>query len=188
MCDRSALFLLWFVLCCTNHPFLNGRRYRSYKSTNWPGKCDSWLNLLSIRRDVSYPPLHLRLTYKVAGILFHSTCHYPNKDVLFITCIPRGWTHTGYAITDSFLHRNLPKRRRMKRHKRPCFCYPNSSAAFNMELIGNLMFKLNPGPFMNRTIPVIVSSQAKRSHGMHHGPLLCHIMSLPVLKVAVSGE
>ena len=52
----------------------------------------------------------------------------------------------------------------MKRHKRPCFYYPNSSAAFNMELIGDLTFKLNPGPSMNRTIPVIVSSQAKRSH------------------------
>ena len=33
-----------------------------------------------------------------------------------------------------------------------------------MELIGDLTFKLNPGPSMKRTIPVIISSQAKRSH------------------------
>ena len=164
MCDRSALFLLWLVLCFTNHPFLNGRWHRSYKSTNWPEKYDSWLNLLPTRRDFSYSPLHLGLTYKVAGIQLHSTYHYLNKDVLFTICIPRGWMHTGHVIIDSSLHGNLSKRRRMKRYKRPCFYYPNSSAAFNMELIGDLTFKLNLGPSMKRTIPVIISSQAKRSH------------------------
>ena len=33
-----------------------------------------------------------------------------------------------------------------------------------MELIDDLTFKLIPGPFMNRAIPVLVSLQAKRSH------------------------
>ena len=50
--------------------------------------------------------------------------------------------------------------------------YPNSSAAFNMELIGDLTFKLNPGPSVNRTIPVIVSSQAKRSHALRPATVL----------------
>ena len=118
MCDRSALFLLWLILCFTNHPFLNGRRHRSYKSTNWPEKYNSWLNLLPTRRDISYSLLHLRLTYKVAGILLHSTYHYLNKDVLFTICIPRGWMHTGHVIIDSSLHGNLSKRRRMKRYKK----------------------------------------------------------------------
>ena len=161
--DRSALFLLWFALCWTNEPFLNRRHYRSCESTNWPGKYDSRLNFLPPRRDSFYPPLHVRSTHETAGILLHSTCNYSSKDVLFITSIPHGWTDD-YAITDSFLQRNLSKRRRMKRHRRPCFYYPNSSAAFNLELLGDLTFKLNPGPPMNRTIPVIVSSQAKRSH------------------------
>ena len=60
----------------------------------------------------------------------------------------------------------------MKRHKRPCSYHPNSSATFNMELIGDLTFKLNPGPTMNRTIPVIVSSQAKRSHATRPSTVL----------------
>ena len=77
-----------------------------------------------------------------------------------------------YTITGSFLHRNLSKRRRTKRHKRPCFYYPNSSAAFNMELIGDLTFKLNPGPSVNRTIPVIVSSHAKCSHALRPATVL----------------
>ena len=77
--------------------------------------------------------------------------------------MPRGWTYS-YAITCSFLRNNLAKRDRIKRQKRPCFYYSNSSAAFNMELIGDLTFKRNPGPFMNRAIPILVSSQAKCSH------------------------
>ena len=63
----------------------------------------------------------------------------------------------------------------MKRHKRPCSYYPNSSATFNTELIGDLTFKLNPGPTMNRTIPVIVSSQAKRSHAIRPSTVLQNV-------------
>ena len=63
----------------------------------------------------------------------------------------------------------------MKRCKRPCFYYPNSSAAFNMELIGDLTFKLNPGPSMKRTIPVIISSQAKRSHASRPSAVLNNV-------------
>ena len=142
--DRSALFLLWFALCWTNQPFLNRRHYRSCESTNWPGKYDSRLNFLPSRRDFNF--------LSTVACLFD-----PSKDVLFTMSIPHSWTDN-YVITDSFLHRNLSKRRGMKRHKRPCFYYPNSSAAFNMELLGDLMIKLNPGPSMNRTVPVIVSS------------------------------
>ena len=141
------------------------------ESTNWPTKCDSTLNILPPRRDFLYPPSHFRSTHKAAGILLHNTSNYSNKDVLFTTSISHRWTNC-YTITGSFLHRNLSKRRRMKRHKRPCFYYPNSSAAFNMELIGDLTFKLNPGPFVNRTIPVIVSSQAKRSHALRPATVL----------------
>ena len=132
--DRSALFLLWFALCWTNQPFLNRRHCRSCESTNWPGKYDSRLNFLPPRRDFFNPPLHVRSTHETAGILLHSTCNYSSKDVLFTTSIPHGWTDN-YAISDSFLHRNLSKRRRMERHKRPCFYYPNSSAAFNMDYL-----------------------------------------------------
>ena len=60
---------------------------------------------------------------------------YSSNDVLFTTRIPHGWMDND-AITDNFLHRYLSKRHRMKRHKTPCFYYPNSSAAFNMELMG----------------------------------------------------
>ncbi|PFX12684.1 hypothetical protein AWC38_SpisGene23314 [Stylophora pistillata] len=51
----------------------------------------------------------------------------------------------------------------------------NSFAAFNMELIGDLTFKLNPGPSMNEIIPVIVSSQAKRSHALRPTTVLQNV-------------
>ena len=87
VCDRSTLFLLFFALYWTNQPFLNGRHYRSYESTNWPPKCDSTLNILPPRRDFLYPPSHFRSTHKAAGILLHNTSNYSNKDVLFTTSI-----------------------------------------------------------------------------------------------------
>ena len=107
-----------------------------------------------------------RSTHKAAGILLHNTSNYSN-NAMFTTSISHRWMNSN-AVSDSFLHKNLSKRRRMKmkRHKRPWFYYPNSSAAFNMELIGDLTFKRKPGPSMNRTIPVIVSAQAKHSHAL----------------------
>ena len=49
--------------------------------------------------------------------------------------------------------------RRHKRHKRPCISYSGSSATFHPLLIGDLVFKLNPGPTGIRRIPAIVSSR-----------------------------
>ena len=49
--------------------------------------------------------------------------------------------------------------RRHKRHKRPCIYYSGSSATFHPLLIGDLVFKLNPGPTEIRRILAIVSSR-----------------------------
>ena len=49
--------------------------------------------------------------------------------------------------------RKLPSRR----HGCPCFIYyANSDVTFHLEFIGDLAFKLNPGP-LSRSIPTIVS-------------------------------
>lgn len=48
--------------------------------------------------------------------------------------------------------RKLPSRK----HGCPCLYYANSDATFHLELTGDLVFKLNPGP-LSRSIPTIVS-------------------------------
>ena len=52
---------------------------------------------------------------------------------------------------------------KIKRHKRPCAYYSNTTATFHALLIGDLVFKLNPGPTGER-IPVIVSSRSDHQH------------------------
>ena len=47
----------------------------------------------------------------------------------------------------------------IKRRKRPCIYYSGSSATFHPLLIGDLVFKLNPGPTRIIRIPAIVSSR-----------------------------
>ena len=47
----------------------------------------------------------------------------------------------------------------IKRHKRPCIYYSGSNATFHPLLIGDLVFKLNPGPTGIIRIPAIVSSR-----------------------------
>ena len=55
-----------------------------------------------------------------------------------------------------------PKFRRcvnIKRHKHPCIYYSGSNMTFHALLIGDLVFKLNPGPTGIIRIPAIVSSR-----------------------------
>ena len=52
---------------------------------------------------------------------------------------------------------------KIRRHKRPGAYYSNTTATFHALLIGDLVFKLNPGPTGNR-IPVIVSSRSDHQH------------------------
>ena len=44
----------------------------------------------------------------------------------------------------------VPSRTKIRRHRRPCAYYPNSSASFHLPLVGDLVFKLNPGPERQR--------------------------------------
>lgn len=49
-------------------------------------------------------------------------------------------------------------RARTRRYKQPCVYYSNSVASFHLELIGDLVFKLNPG-HMGESIQVIVTTR-----------------------------
>ena len=49
------------------------------------------------------------------------------------------------------------RRPRIRRYRCPCAYYSNTSASFHPLLIGDLVFKLNPGP---NGIPVIVSTRS----------------------------
>ena len=66
-----------------------------------------------------------------------------------------------------FWHRNVqrsqPCIRKFKRHKCPNNYYPNSTATFHSLLIGDLVFKLNPGPTGSK-IPTIVTTRKDVRH------------------------
>ena len=53
------------------------------------------------------------------------------------------------------------RRPRIRRYRCPCAYYSNTSASFHPLLIGDLVFKLNPGP---KGIPVIVSTRRSHNH------------------------
>ena len=53
------------------------------------------------------------------------------------------------------MHGAISRPNKIKRHKSFSIYYPNTVAAFNVELIGDLAFKLNPGPSLDGTIPVV---------------------------------
>ena len=55
------------------------------------------------------------------------------------------------------------RQRKIRRHKRPCAYYSNTTATFHALLIGDLVFKLNPGPTGN-CIPVVVSTRYDHRH------------------------
>ena len=57
---------------------------------------------------------------------------------------------------------------RSRRHRCLCLYYANSDATFHLELFGDLVFKLNPGP-AGRSIPTIVSTREKPRHNNGNG-------------------
>ena len=64
----------------------------------------------------------------------------------------------GYVTVCSIrTERNGPAymRLQLRRHSRPCAYYANSSATFHLALVGDLIFKLNPGP-VGRRITALV--------------------------------
>ena len=65
---------------------------------------------------------------------------------------------------------------RIRRHRCPCLYYSNSTWTFHPLLIGDLFFKLNPGP-VNGTIPTIafVRGSRKRCGSLRHPQNLINI-------------
>ena len=62
-------------------------------------------------------------------------------------------------------------RLRLKRYGRPCAYYVNSSATFHVPLIGDLIFKLNPGPVGRHvisSIPAITGHREKSSKSIRN--------------------
>ena len=53
------------------------------------------------------------------------------------------------------------RQRKIRGHKRPCAYYSNPTATFHALLVGDLVFKLNPGPTVN-CVPAVVST--RRDH------------------------
>ena len=64
------------------------------------------------------------------------------------------------ALSSSFWRWNF----KIKRRKRPCAYYSNSTATFHCLLVGDLVFKLNPGPENNDNLSTLCS------HGIRKTP------------------
>ena len=55
------------------------------------------------------------------------------------------------------------RQRRIRRYKRPCAYYSNTTATFHALIIGDLVFKFNPGP-TGDCIPLVVSTRSDHRH------------------------
>ena len=96
------------------------------------------------------------------------------------------------ALTGSSNTRRGSRKIRFRRHKRPCAYYANSNATFHLMLdVGDLVFKLNPGP--HKRITTIVSSNrmvknghlwSRHSHSLPKGANLHNLRSLDRISVA----
>lgn len=94
-----------------------------------------------------------RVLGMIRPLLLHSR-NYNNGMTRYYE-ISRGY----YVLLCHSTFRRCLSIRGHKRHKRPCIYYSRSRATFHPLLVGDLIFKLNPGPTGIRTIPVIVSSR-----------------------------
>ena len=73
------------------------------------------------------------------------------------------------------------RRLRLRRHSRPCAYYANSSAKFHLTLVGDLIFKLNPGPMGRRIttlVPTITPHNVPRR--IRDPPNLINVPCLPM--------
>ena len=84
----------------------------------------------------------------------YNRADFSSNDLLFF-CYPRNNVITGlvhFTCSGLLSTRHLESRShktKIKRAKRPCVYYSNSSATFHCLLEGDLVFKLNPGPLNN---------------------------------------
>ncbi|CAB4005804.1 Hypothetical predicted protein [Paramuricea clavata] len=112
-----------------------------------PNDCEQWR-------------LHLSVTtsdYHGDGL---NEANYLNSINTFQTdfCIFKRHPFVGNTATGNPKFR---RRVKIKKHNCPCSYYSGSTATFRLPLIGDLLFKLNPGPItpVLNSIPVIVSSR-----------------------------
>ena len=68
-----------------------------------------------------------------------------------------------YVTADVSVHGAISRCHKIKWHKSPFTQCLNTVAAFNVELIDDLTFKLNPGSSLDGKIPVIISMRTHRS-------------------------
>lgn len=72
---------------------------------------------------------------------------------------------------------------KFRHHKCPCSYYSNSMATFHLPLVGDLLFKLNPGPVVNST-PRIASTV--QNYNIHRNKSLlssCNSLTMCLLNI-----
>ena len=110
----------------------------------------------------------------LASIKLGSATRLGNKTcvlLIILPLLPDSWNYNNgmtcyyeifrgyyFLLRHPTFHRCLSIKRH-ERHKHPCIYYSGSSETFHLLLIGDLVFKLNPGPTGISRIPAIVSSR-----------------------------
>ena len=91
------------------------------------------------------------------------------------------------AATKTRLTSFVPTKVKFRRHKFPCSYYSNSMATFHLPLVGDLVYKLNPGPVDNATRnPGETNNEQshKRITGKRSNNIILHINCRSLLRHA----
>ena len=91
------------------------------------------------------------------------------------------------AATKTRLTSFVPTKVKLRRHKFPCSYYSNSMATFHLPLVGDLVYKLNPGPVDNATRnPGETNNEQshKRITGKRSNNIILHINCRSLLRHA----
>ena len=95
---------------------------------------------------------------------------------IFSHILSCGYAKTRFALLSSI-------KVKFRRHKCPCSYYSNSMAVFHLPLVGDLVFKLSPGPVANST-PRIASTL--RNNDIHRNKSLlspCNSLTMGLLNI-----
>ena len=102
-----------------------------------------------------------------------------NLDVgikVFSHFFPCGHAKTGFALLSS-------TKVKFRRHKCPCSYYTNSMAVFHPPLVGDLVFKLNPGPVTNSTPCTTLTLQSNNIHRNKSVLSSCNSLTMCLLNI-----
>ena len=166
MCDATGHAVFWSVFKLLF--FLHGQLFcvpiQSRGCLSEPSSF--WSGIISVKlknvREIEAYSSWLLLVLQSESLIIHSDA---DEELLF--WLPwnsnNGFTVVNATLDFRIIHRTSLKIK-LRRNKCPCAYYANSGATFHLILdVGDLVFKLNPGPD-NKITTIVSSYRASRSH------------------------